>query len=50
MLDCRKSEMEELAQWVPHWMGDDRIQEYVGIAVDCEVAWNNWAEKEEYVA
>lgn len=50
MLDCRKSELEELHDWIPRSMIDSRIEEYVPIAVDCEVSYTNWSEKEEYVS
>jgi len=50
MFDCPAQEVAALAQLVPEWMTDPRIEAVVPIKPSCEVSYTTWADKEDYVA
>lgn len=50
IMDCIEDELPVLHQHMPTWMGNEEIASVVPVTVGMEVAWENWADKEEYVA
>jgi DNA polymerase-1 len=48
MLDVTLEELPQLAQLLPEWMTDERIDSVVPIKPSCEVSYTTWAEKEPY--
>lgn len=45
MLDCPKSELDEVIACVPDWLRDDLVDPVVPVEVDVEVSFTTWAEK-----
>jgi DNA polymerase-1 len=50
IMDCPADELPVLAEHVPTWMGNETVEPVVPVTVGMEVAYENWADKEEYDA
>lgn len=48
IMDSPLDELPALAEYVPVWMGNPTVEPVVPVTVGMEVAYENWADKEEY--
>ena len=48
IMDCAEDELPILAEQVPLWMGNATVETIVPVTVGMEVAFENWADKQEY--
>lgn len=48
IMDCAEDELPVLAERIPVWMGNATVEAVVPVTVGMEVAFENWADKQEY--